>query len=152
MSSIHFIGQCFHWSTRYSRWLTPFADLAIRLYLAKIFFESALFKIQNWPETLALFHGEYAVPFIRSDIAAVLGTTVELTLPVCIALGLGARIPAIFLFVFNAIAAYSHPTLWTEAGACALKDHMYWGMLLGVLWFHGPGKLSLDYMLVRDET
>ena len=150
--AIHFIGQCFHWSTTGSRWLTPIADLALRLYIARIFFVSGLSKIQHWPEVLASFHGTYHVPFLPPDLAAILATAGELILPVCIALGLGARIPAMALFAWNALAMYANPEIWGNFMACAAKDHFYWEILIAVLWFHGPGKISLDYLLVRRDT
>ena len=52
---------------------------------------------------------------------------------------------AAVLFVFNIIAVISYPDL-SEVG---LKDHQYWGLLLLVTLFHGPGKLSLDHLIRR---
>ena len=40
------------------RWLTPLFDLAIRLYVASVFFKSGLTKIQDWSSTVALFQYE----------------------------------------------------------------------------------------------
>ena len=125
--------------------LTPALDLGIRILVGSVFFKSGLTKIASWDSTLALFESEYAVPFLPPELAAYLGTAIELGLPVLLVLGLGSRLAALGLFIFNIIAVISYPDL-SEAG---LKDHQYWGLLLLITLFHGPGKLSLDYLLRR---
>jgi len=125
--------------------LSPVLDLAIRLLIASVFFKSGLTKIESWESTLSLFENEYAVPLLAPALAAYLGTTAELGLPILLALGIGTRFSALALFVFNIIATISYPDL-SEVG---LKDHQYWGLLLLVTLFHGPGKLSVDYFLAR---
>jgi putative oxidoreductase len=130
------------------RWLNfvaPALDLAIRLYVANVFFKSGLTKIASWDTTLMLFEYEYAVPLLPTALAAWLATAAELTLPVLLALGLAGRFSAFALFVFNYIAVISYPDL-SEGG---LKDHFYWGFLLLVTLLHGPGKLSADYWIWR---
>jgi putative oxidoreductase len=125
--------------------LSPALELAIRLYVARVFFFSGLTKIASWSTTLALFEGEYHVPLLPPELAAYLGTTVELTLPVLLALGLGGRFAAVVLSVFNFIAAISYPDI-SPAG---LKDHVLWGWLLAVVALHGPGMISLDFLIKR---
>jgi putative oxidoreductase len=130
------------------RWLNfaaPALDLAIRLYVANVFFKSGLTKIASWDTTLTLFEYEYDVPLLPTELAAYLGTAAELTLPVLLALGLAGRFSAFALFVFNYIAVISYPDL-SEGG---LKDHFYWGFLLLVPLLHGPGKLSIDHLASR---
>ena len=123
----------------------PILDLVIRFWVGKVFFMSGLVKIQSWSTTLALFESEYQVPVLPPQLAAYLGTGAELILPVFIVLGLGGRIAAAALFVFNIIAVMSYPDL-REVG---LKDHQYWGLMMLVTLFHGPGKLSIDHFLRR---
>lgn len=125
--------------------LAPLFDLALRLYVAWVFFRSGLVKTQSWDATLYLFENEYEVPFLPPELAAWLGTAAELTLPVFLALGLGTRFFALALFVFNAVAVISYP----ELSPAGLKDHILWGALMLVAIFHGPGKLSLDAWLCR---
>lgn len=123
----------------------PLADLAVRLYVGAVFFQSGLTKIANWDSTLSLFENEYAVPLLPSNVAAFLGTGVELVVPVLLVLGLGTRIAALVLFVFNIVAVVSYP----DVGAAGLKDHQLWGLLLLVTLLHGPGALSLDRLVRR---
>jgi len=126
-------------------YLTPVLDLAMRLWVARVFWNSGLTKIQSWDTTLMLFEYEYAVPVLPFELAAVLATGVELIAPVLLVLGLGTRFGALALFVLNYVAAIAYPDI-SPAG---LKDHYLWGALLAVTFFHGPGKLSVDHFLAK---
>jgi putative oxidoreductase len=121
----------------------PVLDLAIRIWVGCVFLNSGMVKITSWSSTLALFENEYNVPVLPPHLAAYLGTGAELLLPVFLILGLGGRMAAAALFVFNIFAVLSYPDL----SAVGLKDHQYWGLMLLVTLFHGPGKLSVDHWL-----
>ena len=125
--------------------LQPVFALAIRLYVARVFFASGLIKVMSWNSTLALFQNEFHVPLLSPTAAAYLGAAAELGLPVLLVLGIGTRFAAIALFVFNIVAVISYPDL-SDAG---LKDHMLWGALLLVTLVYGPGKIAVDYWLPR---
>ena len=125
--------------------LQPLFALALRLYVARVFFTSGMIKLGNWPGTLGLFENEYHVPLLPPHVAAVLGTAAEVGLPVFLALGLGTRAAAFALFVFNIVAATSYPDL-SPAG---LKDHILWGTMLLVTLFYGPGRIAVDEWLRR---
>ena len=127
--------------------LQPVFALALRLYVAKVFFASGLVKLQSWDSTLALFENEFHVPVLSPQFAAVLGTGAEIFLPVLLALGIGTRFSAIALFVFNIVAVISYPDL-SDAG---LKDHMLWGALLLVTLVYGPGRLAIDRLFLRGH-
>lgn len=123
-------------------------DLAIRLYVANVFFKSGLTKIDDWDKTVFLFQEEYHVPLLPPEIAAALGTFGEIFFPPLLALGLATRFTAASLSIVNvmAVVAYWHVLGENEA---ALMSHFYWGMLLLVTMMHGPGKLALDHWLSR---
>ncbi|HSW53418.1 MAG TPA: DoxX family protein [Sulfuricaulis sp.] len=125
--------------------LSPLIDLGIRLWVANVFWKSGLTKIQSWDSTVMLFTYEYQVPLLSPAAAAVLATGTELIFPVLLVLGLGTRVSAAVLFVFNYIAVISYPEL-NEVG---VKDHVYWGILLLVTLLHGPGKISIDHFIRR---
>ena len=129
--------------------LQPLALLAARLYVARIFIQSGLVKISDWGATLALFHDEYKVPVLPPDLAAVVGTFGELCFPVLIVLGLAGRFGAAGLFVVNAMAVLSYPQLWGFDCPAGIHAHFYWGSLLLALVVFGPGKLSLDELILR---
>jgi len=123
--------------------LAPLLDLAIRLWVAHVFFNAGLAKIASWESTLALFANEYDVPLLPPAVAAYLGTGAELVLPVFLALGLLARPTALALFAFNVVAVISYPDI-SPAG---ISDHVHWGFLLAVTLLHGPGKVSVDHLI-----
>lgn len=132
--------------------VAPLADLSIRLWAAKFFWDSALTKINvdgNFPflhmnpTTISLFQTEYQVPLLSPVVAAYLGTAVELIFPVMLALGLGGRAAAAVLFVFNIVAVISYPGL-EEFG---ISQHMLYGTLLLLPLLRGPGTISIDHFI-----
>jgi putative oxidoreductase len=125
--------------------LTPLIDLGLRLWVARVFWNSGLQKTASWDSTLMLFEYEYAVPLLPFDVAAYLATGVELVAPVLLVLGLGTRASALALFILNYVAAISYP----DINIAGIKDHMLWGTMLAITFFHGPGKISIDYFLKR---
>jgi putative oxidoreductase len=125
--------------------LQPIFALAMRLYVARVFIMSGWLKVSRWDSTLALFQNDYHVPVLSPQVAAVLGTSAELGLPILLALGIGTRAAALALFLFNIVAVISYPDL-SDAG---LKDHYLWGALMLVIAIYGPGRLSVDHWFVR---
>jgi putative oxidoreductase len=119
--------------------------LALRLFVAWVFFKSGLLKAGSWEGTLSLFEDEYAVPLLAPASAAILATVAELVLPPLLAAGLFTRPVALGLFAVNAVALISYPDI-SPAG---IKDHQLWGLGLAVLCFAGAGPLSLDRVLAR---
>jgi len=127
--------------------LQPLLLLGFRFYVAQVFFMSGLTKTRDWSSTVALFTDEYHVPLLSPPVAAALGTATELSMPVFLALGLGSRLAAGVLFVFNIIAVLSYYETLTQTGG--VKDHVLWGTMLLVLTIFGPGKIALDTLLER---
>lgn len=132
----------------------PLAELGIRLWAAKFFWDSGLSKIyvdgsfpfvHVGPTTIVLFQTEYHVPLLSPVVAAYLGSTVELVFPVLLALGFGGRLAAAVLFVFNIIAVISYPGL-EEFG---IAQHELYGTLLLLSILRGPGKISIDHFIRR---
>lgn len=123
-------------------------DLAVRLYVADVFFKSGLTKIEDWDKTVFLFEEIYRVPLLSPAVAAGLGTLGELLFPPLLALGLAARFSAAALFIVNVIAVVSY---WHVIGEnqAALMSHVFWGTLLLVTLLHGPGKLAVDHWIWR---
>jgi putative oxidoreductase len=125
--------------------LQPLAQLAARGFLAQAFFLSGLTKLRDWDSTLALFSDEYHVPLLSPEVAAHLGTGGELVLPVLLALGLFGRFAAAGLMVVNAVAVLS----LSDIAPAALQQHQFWGSLMLGLLLWGPGRWSLDALLLR---
>ena len=125
--------------------LQPLAQLAARLYVARVFFLSGLTKIHDWDTTIALFTDEYKVPLLSPTVAAFAGTAGELVLPVLLLLGLAGRFAALGLSVMNVVAVIS----LAEIAPAALQQHQFWGSLLIGLLLWGPGRWSVDGWLLR---
>ena len=150
MSISDFSASLLYGFARAMDYLSPLFDLGIRLWIANIFFKAGLSKIQSWGSTLMLFEYEYEVPLLSPKIAAYLGTGAELILPVFLALGLAGRLSAFALSAFNVVAVIAYSAfLFSDEGTAGLQQHIYWGLLLLVTVFHGPGKLSLDHLLAK---
>ena len=142
---MHTLTRWVQAATRPLQMLTPVADLAARLAVAQVFWQSGVNKFQSWDTTLMLFEYEYAVPLLSPEVAAYLGTAAELILPVLLVLGLGGRFAALGLFLFNIVAVVSYPDL-SDSGR---QFHILWGMLLAITMTHGPGCFSIDALIQR---
>ncbi|WP_174873788.1 DoxX family protein [Vogesella oryzae] len=126
------------------RYLQPLALLAMRLYLANVFFKSGLTKLADWDTTLLLFREEYHVPLLPPELAAVLGSGGELLLPPLLLAGLCGRFAALGLTVLNLMAVISY---WHVLAGTALEFHLVWGLMLALLLATGPGRLALDQLV-----
>ena len=117
-------------------------QLAMRVAIGAVFFNSGLLKINSWEFALKLFEDEYKVPFIDPLWAARLATFNELTFPVLLFVGLATR-PATLplLGMIAVIQTFIYPQAWTE--------HLLWASILIFLLTRGPGTLSLDHLIER---
>ena len=134
--------------------LGPVVLLLFRVWVALAFWRAGVVKIEDPMGTSYLFNNEYHVPLLSGDTAAFLGTWIELITPWFLLLGLGGRLTAIFLFVYNIMAVVSYPDLWPHGFWIGLigsdfNDHKIWAMMLLALIAWGPGTLSLDRLVQR---
>ena len=129
--------------------LQPIALLALRIYVAQIFFRSGWLKLVDWGSALALFENEFHVPLLSPSVAAVMGTGGELVFSTLVLLGLFGRIGAAGLFFVNVMAVISYPQLMQFECPAAINSHWFWGTMLALLFVFGPGRLSIDGWLMR---
>lgn len=129
----------------FARWKISIAEklaflpvLGMRLWIANIFWKSGMVKINDWSATVSLFADEYKVPLLPPDIAATLGTAVELTAPVLLVLGLGARIGAFAMLCMTAVIEFTY---------MHFDEHAIWSLVLLLILLQGPGKASVDYFI-----
>jgi len=124
------------------RFPLPVLQLMFRVAVAAVFFKSGLTKIASWELTLQLFQDEYAVPLLPVPLAATLATTMELSMPVFLTLGLFARLAALPLLGMTlVIQLFVYPENWAE--------HLMWASLLLFIVTRGAGALSLDHLIRR---
>ena len=141
MNVLSRLARLYYSASHWPEFLAPLLDLALRLYVADVFFKSGLTKIKSWDSTLYLFSDVYQVPLLPSDLAAYMATAGELGLSVLLVLGLFGRFAAAGLFILNAVAAYSYYSGLSEAG---LFQHFAWGTMLAVLLVLSRDGWSID--------
>ena len=120
--------------------LSPILALVIRLWLAQIFFVSAILKLANWANALDLSRYEYPVSWLDPNTAAYLGVTIEFLGAIMLATGLATRLAALALLILSVVIQLNYKVL---------DVHLFWAVLLGWLVVRGAGPLSLDHMLKR---
>ncbi|MGQ3028100.1 MAG: DoxX family protein, partial [Ferrovibrionaceae bacterium] len=113
----------------------PLLDLAIRLYLARVFFVSGVLKAANWDTALLLAANEYPVSWLDPATAAWIGVAIELVCPVFLAFGLLTRMMAVPVAILALVIEFNY---------LELPDHLFWAILAGWLIVRGPGPISLD--------
>jgi putative oxidoreductase len=120
------------------RWLA----LPLRFAVATVFWNSAMSKLANWETTLSLFADEYQLPLIPPEMAAYLATSIEISTPVLLLLGLLTRPVALLLLgMTGVIEIFVYPLAW--------PTHIQWAAMLLVLLCRGPGAFSLDHLILR---
>ena len=118
--------------------------LVQRLAIAAVFFMSGRTKVDGLltvnDTAFELFRSDYALPFVKPEIAAYAATYSEHLFPILLILGLFTRASAGALLVMTLIIEiFVYPDAW--------PTHFSWaGLLLPLLAF-GGGKLSLDQLL-----
>jgi putative oxidoreductase len=115
-------------------------QLLMRIAVGAVFFRSGLLKLESWDLALLLFRDEYKLPLLPPDIAAVLGTAVEIGAPLLLFAGLLTRLATLPLLAMTlVIEIFVYPDAWNE--------HLMWAVPLLFLLTRGPGALSLDRVL-----
>jgi putative oxidoreductase len=115
-------------------------QLLFRSGMGLVFWRSAQSKLASWDTTILLFQEEYRVPLLPPEMAAYLATTVELTAPILLVLGLATRLGATaMLGMALVIQLLVYPQNY--------PDHLLWAGPLLYLILRGPGVLSLDHLI-----
>jgi putative oxidoreductase len=115
-------------------------EFGMRLAVGATFFRSGMVKLASFDTAIALFRDEYRLPLLPPDVAAYMGTTVELSAPVLMVLGIFARLGAAALLVMTlTIQFLVYPENWPE--------HLMWASILAYVLSRGPGALSIDRLI-----
>ena len=115
-------------------------EFGMRLAVGATFFRSGMTKYQSFDNAIVLFRDEYRLPLLPPEVAAYMGTTVELAAPVLLVLGVFARLGAAALLVMTlTIQFLVYPENWPE--------HLMWGSILAYVLTRGAGKLSIDRLV-----
>jgi len=119
--------------------------LAARIFIAAIFWQSGQTKLEGWrvsDSAIELFREEYRLPLLDPVLAAHLAALGEHLFPVLLVFGLFSRFAALALLGMTAvIQIFVYPDAW--------PTHGVWAVALLVVAARGPGRLSLDHLLIH---
>ena len=124
----------------------------LRIALAVPFFKSGLTKWDGFlslaPTAQFLFEEQFklhifgqAYSFPMPDTLALLDSVAEIVLPVLLVVGLATRFSALGLLVMTGVIQLVVPEGWANF-------HLPWASLAVAIIALGPGKLSLDHLIV----
>ncbi|MSP84023.1 MAG: DoxX family protein [Alphaproteobacteria bacterium] len=113
-------------------------QLVFRLWMAKLFWDSAMVKLQGWSTTVSLFRDLYQVPLLPPELAAWGAVTVDLVGPILLLVGFATRFAAIPMLGMTLTIQFLVPDFYRV-------EHYYWMMLLLSLIVRGPGLVSIDH-------
>jgi putative oxidoreductase len=130
--------------------------LALRFALAVPFWRSGLTKWDGFLNVSfgakQLFAEEFKlhifgaeIPYPAPELVATLSAIAEVSFPVLLVLGLGARYAALGLLGMTAIIQLTVPDGWANF-------HLPWASMALAIMTFGPGKIALDYVLGLDRS
>jgi putative oxidoreductase len=125
----------------------PYSVIALvaRVATFSVFIRSGTQKLSDWNSTLLLFQNEYHVPVLPPTVAAYLAASLELGGSVLILIGLLTRVSVVALLGMTlVIQVFIYPMAW--------PDHIQWFAFMFILLARGPGRLSLDAVLLPYFT
>ena len=123
--------------TQASHFPLSLLELGMRVAVGATFFRSGMNKAQSFDTAIVLFREEYRLPLLPPEIAAYLGTAVELSAPILLVLGLFARLSAAALLAMTLVIQFLvYPANWPE--------HLMWASILAYVMTRGAGALSID--------
>jgi putative oxidoreductase len=129
--------------SRLARFPLSVLELGMRVAVGATFFRSGMNKVQSFDTAIVLFREEYRLPLLPPEIAAYMGTAVELSAPVLLVLGLFARLGAVALLVMTLVIQFLvYPANWPE--------HLMWASILAYVLTRGPGALSIDRAIASN--
>jgi putative oxidoreductase len=121
-------------------------SLLARIIIGLVFFKSGLTKLDGFgisDAAVFLFQEEYKVPLLDPWLAAHLAAATELSMPLLLFAGLGARFAALALLGMTlVIEIFVYPEAYVM--------HGLWAVALLTIIKHGAGQLSLDHWMRKS--
>ena len=128
------------WTSLFRGIAWPYIELAIRLWIAKLFGFFGFMQILHWEITLAVASEENPIPFLTPNSAAFLSTVVYLVCAALLAIGFMTRYAALPLLLLSWITQLRYTPFDTQ---------LFWMALAGWFAIHGAGSISVDHLLRR---
>lgn len=118
----------------------PYVDLAIRVWLARLFLVFGMQQLMHWSVTLQVAEAQNPLPPFSPEHAAWLSTGAYFCGAVLLAVGAMTRYASLPLLVLAAIAQWRIQPFDTQ---------LFWVALFGWYCVHGAGPISIDRLLRR---
>jgi putative oxidoreductase len=118
----------------------PYIELAIRLWIAKLFFSFGVLQLMQWQVTLALASQENPIPPLEPAAAAILSTGIYLLCAVLLGIGFMTRYAALPLLALSIVTQLLYQPFDTQ---------LFWIALSGWFVIYGAGPIALDSLLRR---
>ena len=128
--------------------LRDYVQLWLRLWIAKIFYDSSRTKAGDGYLEIndfqgMLFEEEYGISFMDPELLAQLALYAETFLPLALLFGLASRFGALGLLGMTVfIQLFVYPTHFFE--------HATWAAALLAIIMCGAGKISLDHLVKKN--
>ena len=131
-----------------SLWLEPLFNVAVRIWMGKIFLDSGMARVVNWDKQEFLFADEYKLGLLPAKVWALVTTGAELALPVLLFIGLFTRVPALGLLIMT---GFIHFVVGSVNDDYLAPYHYVWMLAFGYLFIRGGGPLSADGLIKRQR-
>jgi putative oxidoreductase len=128
------------WTSLFGGIAWPYIELAIRLWIAKLFGFFGFVQMLHWQTTLVVAGQENPIPFLEPSSAAFVSTAIYLVCAALLAMGFMTRYAALPLLLLSLITQIHYTPFDTQ---------LFWIALAGWFAIHGAGPISLDNLLRR---
>jgi putative oxidoreductase len=128
------------WTSLFGGIAWPYIELAIRLWIAKLFGYFGFIQMLHWETTLAVASQENPIPFLAPSSAAFLSTAIYIVCAALLTIGFMTRYAALPLLLLSFITQLRYTPFDTQ---------LFWIALAGWFAIHGAGPISVDNLLRR---
>ena len=128
------------WNSLAHRLAWPYAELLIRLWIAKLFFFFGVQQLMHWSVAVQDVSEDNPFPLLAPIVSAYLSTGANLICAILLVLGFMTRYASLPLLILAAITQLRFEPFDTQ---------LFWIALFGWYVIHGAGLISLDHLLRR---
>jgi putative oxidoreductase len=129
------------WTSLFRGIAWPYIELAIRLWIAKLFGFFGFVQMLHWETTLVVVASqENPIPFLAPNSAAFLSTAIYIVCAALLTIGFMTRYAAVPLLLLSLITQLRHTPFDTQ---------LFWIALTGWFAIYGAGPISVDNLLRR---
>jgi putative oxidoreductase len=128
------------WTSLFGGIAWPYIELAIRLWIAKLFGSFGFMQMLHWETTLVVASQENPIPFLAPNSGAFLSTVIYIVCAALLSIGFMTRYAALPLLLLSVITQLRYTPFDTQ---------LFWIALAGWFAIYGAGPISVDNLLRR---